>query len=276
MKVQDIISEAPIVDYEPLGDFGRTGGFRHAVDRALVTNPVSVGKLYKFFANTPFNFRIFPVQMAGGGRWLETGQVNQEKLREIVGDANAQRILSGHDDESITVVFTNNLGGNERVPFTAWMVAHRIGHVLSKFWNPMHSSWELTEKHFEQRIWQILKQVYKIDVYSTNERIRNQAMRSLVNSIGTMRSARQNQLKRPSEFMEELLAQYINSGQITFNDLPRSLYQSRQAWGHTIPLRFAQRDAYEKLNELLHTLSSDMEYYFHNLLSQAEGGIFVM
>ena len=192
------------MDYEPLGDFSRTGGFRHAVDRALVTNPVSVGKLYKFFANTPFNFRIFPVQMAGGGRWLETGQVNQEKLREIVGDTNAQRILSGHDDESITVVFTNNLGGKERVPFTAWMVAHRIGHVLSKFWNPMHSSWELTEKHFEQRIWKILKQVYKIDVYSTNELIRNQAMRSLVNSIGTMRSARQNQINRSEEHTSEL------------------------------------------------------------------------
>ena len=29
------LTEAPLRDYEPLGDFSRTGGFRHAADRAL-------------------------------------------------------------------------------------------------------------------------------------------------------------------------------------------------------------------------------------------------
>ena len=123
------LTEAPLRDYEPLGDFSRTGGFRHAADRALVTNPVAIGKVQHFFNRTPYDFRIFPVQFTGGGRWLETGAVTPERLVEIVGTANAQRILAGHGPDVITVVFTNNTG-DRRLPLTPWIMAHRIGHAV--------------------------------------------------------------------------------------------------------------------------------------------------
>ena len=48
---------------------------------------------------------------------------------EIVGTANAQRILAGHGPDVITVVFTNNTG-DRRLPLTPWIMAHRIGHAV--------------------------------------------------------------------------------------------------------------------------------------------------
>ena len=274
------LNEAPLTDYQPLGNFDKTGGFRHEIDRKLVTSPVAIGKAYQFFSRTPFKIRIFPTQFKGGSRYLETGQVDTARLEEIVGTANAQRILAGHDEDTITVVYTSNRG-IDRVPFTAWMMAHRLGHTLARFWNPMRDSWQEMEKHFDQQLAEIMQGVYatpKKYAYGTQEdnATRNQAQLSLYNAIGTMRSARHGQINRPGEFLMEMLAQYINSGTVTFNDLPKYLYRRQQAWGRKNILRIARNDAYEEYNELTHILARDMEYYFHNMLNHAEGGIFVM
>lgn len=275
MRLFEILSEAPLTDYMPLGDFEQgKGGFRHAVDKKLVTNPVTIGKLYKFFSRTPYDVRIFPVQVRGGGRWLETGEVHREDLVKAVGVGNAQRVLSGQSPDNITVVFTNNTGA-ERMPLTPWMMAHRMGHAIRR--GGAAVAWETAYRHFWNGLDEIMRDYYGFAI----PRISNYASdpdqyRAMIDAIGTMRSARQKTINRISEFPYEMFAQYLNTGEVRFNPAPRQLVSRRQAWGHPQILRTISPEKQRQAARDLETLSHDMELLFNDVMSNALGRIYVM
>jgi hypothetical protein len=271
MKIRELTTEAPLADYQPLGDFERgKGGFRHAVDKQLVTNPVTIGKAYKFFSRTPYDIRIFPVQVRGGGGWLETGEVDNVTLSKIVGADNARRILAGQGPDNITIVFTNNTGA-ERVPLTPWMMAHRMGHAMRRrIGGGGDKSWYAADRHFWHSINTILRDYYGI----TN--ITPEIENALLNAIGTMRSARQRRISRNWEMVYELLAQYLNTGEVTFNPAPAELVSRRQAWGHPRLLRRIGKTEQQEASQMLETLSYDMELMFNDVMSNALGRIYVM
>ena len=274
MRLSEIITEAPLTDYMPLGDFERgKGGFRHDVDRKLVTNPVTIGKLYKFFSRTPYDVRIFPVQVRGGGRWLEIGEVDRERLVQAVGVGNAQRVLSGQGPDNITVVFTNNTGA-ERMPLTPWMMAHRMGHAIRR--GGAAVAWETASRHFWRGLDQILRDFYRISNDRSIEGTNPQTYRAMIDAIGTMRSARQRTITRPAEFIYEMFAQYLNTGEVTFNPAPRQLMGRRQAWGRPQTLRSIGPQQQQEATQDLETLSHDMELLFNDVMSQAMGRIYVM
>jgi hypothetical protein len=273
MKIMDIITEAPLADYEPLGFApGKTGGFRHRADQTLATSPVAMGKVQNFFARTPTNFRLFPVQFRGGGRHLETGPVSAEQLEQILGVENAQRVLAGHTADTITVVYTNNTGV-DRVPLTAWILAHRIGHSIRKR-NPV---WDQVVGQITRSFNEILQDYYGVNI--PNIRLMSAApevYQAFFNAIGTMRSARQNAITRPYEFMYELLAQYINSGSVKFNPAPRQLLSRKQAWGRAQTLKYIDAESAIEATAALETLARDLDVYFSDILNSATGKIFVM
>lgn len=275
MKILDIITEAPLTDYQPLGDFERgRGGFRHAVDKRLVTNPVSVGKVHKFFQNSPYDIRIFPVQVRGGGRWLETGEVTPEKLVEIVGKDNAQRILAGQGPDNITIVFTNNTG-SERIPLTPWMMAHRMDHALRKRSGyKLDQAWQNASRHFWRHFDLILNDYYQLkDLKPEYKLIVTKAM---IDAIGTMRSTRRSMITNPQEFIHEIFAQYINTGEIKFNPAPATLLSRQQAWGRSHHIRSINKLSQQEASSALETLSYDMELMFNDVMSNALGRIYVM
>jgi hypothetical protein len=279
MKIRELITEAPLADYQPLGDFERgKGGFRHAVDKQLVTNPVTIGKVHKFFSRTPYDIRIFPVQVRGGGRWLETGEVDRDTLVQAVGADNAQRILAGQGPDNITMVFTNNTGA-ERVPLTPWMMAHRMGHAMRR-WRGYQSdrAWTEADRHFWNGlngINTILRDCYGV-TNTTREKDRVEIENALLNAIGTMRSARQRRIRRKWEMVYEIFAQYLNTGEVTFNSAPAELVSSRQAWGHPLVLRHIGKTEQQEASQMLETLSHDMELMFNDVMSNALGRIYVM
>lgn len=275
MRAQEFIAEVPLTDYMPLGDFERgKGGFRHDVDRKLVTNPVTIGKLYKFFSRTPFDVRIFPVQVRGGSRWLETGEVDRERLVQAVGVGNAQRILSGQGPDNITVVFTNNTGA-ERMPLTPWIMAHRMGHAIRR--GGAAKAWETAYRHFWQGLDNIMSQYYRLRVNrGSNYMSDPDQYRAMIDAIGTMRSARQRTITRPSEFIYEMFAQYLNTGEVHFNPAPAQLTSRRQAWGHPNILRRIGSEQQREASQELETLSHDMELLFNDVMSNALGRIYVM
>lgn len=259
----------------PLGDFSNKGGFRHDVDKKLVTSPVVIGKAFKFFSKCPFDFRIFPVQVKGGSKFLELGPVSPEELNDMIGVANASRIIGGHGTDDITIVFTNNTG-DARIPLTPWMMAHRIGHVTRyerryKEGVAFKQAYDNFYKSFDE----ILKgyQVQK-DRLSVVNGYKADCM--LMNAIGTMRSARLGLIKRPGEFIYEMLTQYINSGQVTFGPAPLTLYQATKVFGKKVMNRKISPEKQKEVDEMLRTLEHDMDYYFHNVLMEATGKIFVM
>ena len=270
MKIRDIIMEVPLADYEPIGfEPGKTGGFRRPADRALVTHPVVIGKVTEFFSKTPFNFRLFPVQFRGGGRYLETGVVSPQKLTEILGNENAKRILSGAGDDTITIVYTSNIGANP-VPMTPWIMAHRIGHAI-RAKNP---AWKTLELSFFAVIQEILIDYYQVNL--DNPANQNTLYRALFTQIGTMRSARKNLLPRPYEFLYEMLAQYINSGEVQFNPAPQSLFSNQKFWGRSQVIRTIDAESQKEVDQMLQTLSRDMPIYFNDVLNWAKGKTFVM
>jgi hypothetical protein len=277
MRSQEFISEVPLTDYQPLGDFEKQqGGFRHSVDKKLVTNPVTISKVYKFFERTGYDIRIFPVQVKGGSRYLETGEVNVDQLVKIVGQGNAQRILGGQGPDNITIVFTNNTGA-ERIPLTPWMMAHRMGHVIRI--GGARSAFVNATKHFWSGVDAILKEYYGLSIVRGSMDLSIDDLplyRAFIDAIGTMRSARNRSILRPGEFFYEMFAQYLNTGTVRFNPAPAVIQGRRQAWGNSQVLARIKPKQQQEATWALETLGRDMELLFNDIMASALGRIYVM
>jgi hypothetical protein len=76
--------------------------------------------------------------------------------------------------------------------------------------------------------------------------------------------------------MEEIFAQYLNTGEVTFNPAPAQLVSRRQAWGRPRLLRHIGKTEQQEASQMLETLSYDMELMFNDVMSNALGRIYVM
>jgi hypothetical protein len=278
MKIYELLSEAPLIDYEPLGDFEKKGSFRYEPDKKLVQHPVSIQKTYKFFEKTPFNFRIFPVNIPGITKHRESGQASPEKIRTIFGKY-ADQIISGHEN-TITIVYIGNFGA-ERVPLTPWVMAHRFGHSIQAG-RAENGAWKKTEDHFFKSINTILSEYYGRNVksmYSSNINWElSSTYSALFNAIGTQRSSRTGQIKRPYEFLYELFTQYLQSGQVKLNPLPISLSYGKKAFGRSMQSMRLQPEYADEYTQAEATdrLANQLNQLFDSVLSDSVGKIYLM
>jgi hypothetical protein len=107
----------------------------------------------------------------------------------------------------------------------------------------------------------------------------NKYKKSLFSAVGTMKSARENKLRTSSEFVYELVAQYIITGKIKFNDLPRQLILDRRmAWGRpNYKVKNAiDEEAYIEYNAQLHNNAATYEHYLDQVFGSLVNKIFVM
>jgi len=284
MRAFEFITEAPLQDYVPMGDFDKPGPFR-GPDKKLVPHPTNQLKTQRFLEKTPYDFRLFFSNIPGTGKYSEYGPADSAKLQEIFGNEQAQQIIDGSDD-AITIVFVGNKG-DAKVPLTPWMMAHRFGHAIqagvrqNKSW----SQWGEVEKHFFSQVNSMLEEYYG-KASSSRFGVTPNSMRgdltpeynALFNTIGTQRSSRQNQIKRPYEFLYELFAQYLGTGKVTLNPLPASLGYGRKNWGNPsqyLNMKSEYRNN-EDAKEATDILGRDLEYMFDDLLNSYVGTIFVM
>lgn len=284
MKIRDIINEAPLADYQPLGDFNKPGPFR-GPDKKLVPHEVNQLKTAKFLQNTPYNFRLFFSNIPGTGSYSEYGPMKPEDIQKVFGEY-APTILNGSQN-AVTIVFVGNKG-DAKVPLTPWMMAHRFGHAIQagvrKQWQGQHyGMWPDAEKHFFGTINRMLENFYG---KSSQRRGGYQSMQfdltpeynALFNAIGTQRSSRSNKIKRPYEFLYELFAQYLKDGKITLNPLPVNLGYGRQAWGTPTKYMYLKpeyRDEETRQGESL-ALADSLAEYFAEVLRDSVGKIYVM
>lgn len=280
MKIKEILSESPIVDYEPLGNFNKPGSFNDPRDKKLIQNPKHEQKLLQFFQNTHEDFRIFPVNVPGLRRFTQTGVVSEVWLRDVFDNIVkrpdiADRILEGHDDH-ITIVYVSNTGDN-KVVMTPWIMAHRFGHAIVGR-KPSYA-WSEAENYLFHEIHEILRDVYGRHIPVVRQpfnREYTQYYTALFNVIGTQRSSRQGLITRPYEFLFELFAQYLQTGTIKLNPLPRSLPYGKSVYGRKSNLiasqEYSDNDLLDHLGSLIHT----MEYAFGSVLTDCVGKIFVM
>lgn len=288
MKIKDIITEAPLADYVPQNM--EVGKRFSDVDKRLIQHPVTKMKAERFFEKTPYDFRLFFNGAPGLKKYQESGEHSPDQITMIFGK-DAEAILKDHED-AITVVFVGNWG-DRKVMLTPWIMAHRFGHAIyadslkdynsitgTKKW----SAWAEAEKHFYTMINNILEEYYGKSWrrYGAKPSDLNYDLtpeyNALFNAIGTQRSSRTGQIKRPGEFMYEILAQYLGTGKIEFNELPTSLGYGQRAWGR--PTKYMNinpemRNSQER-RYAAETLARDMEFMFSDVLSNSVGKIFIM
>lgn len=272
MKIRDLISEAPLQDYVPLGKFDKPGPFR-GVDKRLVPHEQNRVKAVKFFDGTSYDFRLFFSNISGtqvGNQ--EQGSVDHSRVVRTFGPEIANQIIA-NSETAITVVFLGNYG-DQKVMMTPWIMAHRLGHAIQasgrRDQGPFRA-WTEVDRHFHKNINDML-----VEYYRTNS---NDAKThaALFNAIGTQRSSRDRQITRPYEFMYEMFAQYIKTGDVKFNPLPRKLGYGHQAWGNpTRNLIASSQFSDEDLASATDVLSNDMRILFGDVLAECEGHIFFM
>jgi hypothetical protein len=278
MRAQEFISEAPLADYEPLGDFTKPGPFRGA-DKRLVPHPTNKLKAARFFEQTPYNFRLFFSNIPGTGRFSEYGPMGPNEIRNSFSKEVADQIIAGSED-SITVLFVGNKG-DSKVMLTPWIMAHRIGHAIQAGERRQGNkgAWAEAERHFFKGINQILTDYYgksSSNTYDTQVNWNmNKEYAALFNAIGTQRSSRTGQIRRPYEFLYEMFAQYLGTGKITLNPLPQSQGYGRKAWGRSTQSLNMRGDP-EETKYTTEVLARDMEIMFGDVLSSLEGKILVM
>ena len=278
------ITEAPLVDIEPLGDFERQGGFRGDIDKRIATNPAVHARAKKFFSRSPYDFRIYPINVPGGSKFLEKGEVTMDWLQQNLPVAAQKLQEVPQTQDEIVVFFTSNTGV-DKVPLTPWMMAHRFGHSLNalRYLNK-NSGITTIFNEIERELALFIKMLFeglynKPTVARSNMQLITTPMAgALFANIGTMRSARSTeQYKRPYEFIYEMFAQYLNTGSIKFNPLPDSFRYGKPVFGRRPNLANAQSiEDVSDWNLELETLGRTLEYYFGELLTNAAGNIYVM
>jgi hypothetical protein len=280
MRAKEFITEAPLADYQPMGDFNKPGPFR-GVDKKLVPHPTNQLKAAQFFEQTPYDFRLFFSNIPGTGRYAEYGPMEPKVIQEIFKN-NAEQIIAGHEN-AITVVFVGNRG-DSKVMLTPWMMAHRIGHAVQAGRQGGRDAgpWKAAEQHLFNTMNSILTEYYgkpnKNDYDTSIDWDRSAEYSALFNAIGTQRSSRQGEIRRPYEFLYELFAQYLGTGKIQLNPLPASLGYGRQAWGKQTRGLYLKPDYRDDASRTDATdiLAGDMQYMFDDVLSSLVGKILVM
>jgi len=277
MRLKEFTNESPLADYVPMGDFDKPGPFRGA-DKKLVVHPTNQIKAQKFFEKTPYDFRLFFSNISGTGRYSEYGVMSTDNIKEIFKD-QAESIIDRHED-AITVVFVGNKG-DSKVPLTPWIMAHRFGHAVQATdrmsgW----STWKEAEKMFFGSVNELLDEYYgKASDYGKVPKWNfTPEYNALFNAIGTQRSSRKGEIRRPYEFLYEIFAQYLKTGSVEFNPLPNNLGYGRKAWG--TPTKYLNlKSDYNNdpdRKQAAERLANDMGYMFDDVLSSSVGKIFVM
>lgn len=279
MRANEFISEAPLADYQPLGDFNKPGPFR-GPDKKLVPHPVNQLKTAKFFEQTPYDFRLFFSNIPGTGKYSEYGKMTPDAITQIFGDQAGQIIHGGED--AITVVFVGNKG-DSKVMLTPWMMAHRIGHAIQaniRRGTSNGGTWKAAEDHFFGTVNGIIADYYGKKVTNQFGNKMNNALSkeytALFNAVGTQRSSRTGQITRPYEFLYELFAQYLGTGKVTLKPLPKQQDYGRKVWGRSTQALRLQPGAEEDSTYATEVLGRDMELMFDDVLSSLVGDILVM
>jgi len=274
------VDEMAIRQFKTVGDWGRRSSFGD-VDRKILTSPRGVEKIKRQWEKTPFDFDMYLVNdpRVNKSEFREVGLVDMSFVRDKM-KLTADEIPDP-DGNTITIIYTSNTGA-ERYMSSGWILAHRLGHALARGRGFPAEKWQEFIKDLRKRIADILKEVYGIDVYSKTYDFqgnagRDKILKYVAQQLGTMKSARDNKMRNWYEFAYELLAQYLLTGKIKFNALPRSIITGIGGWGHKQTRYSKDEEAREAINTSeLESIVLEIEGDLENILGASIGSVFVM
>jgi hypothetical protein len=218
-------------------------------DTQILTREKAINKIKRAYSKTAHLFNFSFLRKPNAKNFLQHGIVNDYFVQRFLG------IDYRPNEDAINVIFTNNIG-QRKIPMTAWIMAHRLGHSLFK-------SEEFREfRRYFANMMKIYASWFDVHVSAYNGFLYGSYidLRSLEYAIGSMRSCRQRNLATDYEFCFELFAQYILTGKIVFNPIEeRIIYKKRMAWGRpSYEYLRIKRDL--KLDDLNIELKQDARY----------------
>jgi hypothetical protein len=244
-------------------------------DRRLVTSPAGVQKFTRLWANTEHNFDFYLVNLPSAAKYSEHGEVNTQWLAKNMPELAH---LSPAED-AITIIYVGNTGA-EKVHFSAWTAAHRFGHAIRR---SSVTQWNEFVRDLEQRMTEILKHYYGVktgrSMYgSFPDRNTEKLLARLATKMGTMRSARQNNLRNFNEFAYEVLAQYlVTKNKVQFNGQLERMLATKFAWGRPSDGAYMKHDAdKDELESEIHGIADYCNEMLNEVMLEANGKIFVM
>jgi len=276
----DVIDEMAIKQFKTVGDWNRRSSFGD-IDRKLLTSPRGVEKIKRQWEKTPFDFDMYLVndRRVNKSRFREVGLVNMSFVRDEM-KLTAEEIPDP-DENTITIIYTSNTGA-ERYMASGWILAHRLGHALARGKGITAEKWQEFIKSLRNRVASILKQVYGIDVYNKTYDFQGNAdkdkiLKYVAQQLGTMKSARDNKMRSWYEFAYELLAQYLLTGKIKFNELRQKIVTGIAGWSRK-QTRYSKDEEARNISnaEDLEIMASEIEVDLELILGSAIGKVFVM
>jgi hypothetical protein len=275
-----LLVEMPINKLELMGKWApndRPRGYNQQ-DIGILTNPKGVEKIHKVWSNTKQKFDIYFIRSPKAQKYTQVGITTSQWIKEAIG------VDIQPNPDSITVVFTQNKGV-EKIPMTGWAMAHRLGHALvydatNSRYNPgpLAEFFEQVDKDFARLTSQLFPNSQP-DEYGRYANPNAVKPIHLAYAVGTMKSARERNLFRVQEFAFELFAQYLLTGKVKFNPLPRNILRTNQmAWGRPAPRTNWIRDeaTFNKVQNEIENLPYHYEDMLELALADLEGKIIVM
>lgn len=269
---KQFLIEMPINNFQLKGQWGKDAKRKYGYDSkssGILENPKGIEKIHRLWSNSKQDFDFYFLRSSKAYKHVEVGMVEPEWVKENLD-------LDIKPNDNITVIFTNN-NAADRQPLNSWTIGHRLGHAIARTEEYNYYFQKAIETDFKQ----ILKSVYGLDSklhvsYSDFDK----QLKALASALGTMKSARDGTLRNFNEFLHELLAQYLITGKITFNNLTRSLIlRKRFAWGNPSNLTkyyIISDEELEQWNDTIQYYSKKYEDGLDQLLSSFNGSIFVM
>jgi hypothetical protein len=266
------------------GPKDRPYGFKKD-DIGIINNERGIAKIVQKWSKVKQNFNTYICRSSNCFKQIEIGEVDENfvrdqlKLKIVPNPTQPDEIFI--DENSINYIVTNNRG-DERMPLNSWTLAHRFGHVLAR--GNRSNEFRHFMKEFYDIISRILLDVYNIPVHVNQGIVTDYKQRNILSklftAIGTMGSARKNQLRQYFEFPYELIAQFIITGNISFNPLPQSIKYFKQndnGRGEFNYLRVRDNDELQGWNDFMQDSFPDsLKYYIDFLLESCVGKIYVM
>lgn len=285
----DMLSEAPIQDYQTIGNFDKNSSFRDPKDRKLIQNPATIERVKQKFASTDHNFNLFFVNSPKANKHTEVGKVSPEWVRDNLGQDVYEAVISATNfDDSLNVIFTNNKG-SERKNMTAWIMAHRIAHALGRpgrytggrvqkqfttyegSANTLHSYVaDIMELYGKKNMPKTYDGMSYSGGYNNQARPNQLSFLHFMTKLCTFRSARENEVRDWFEILHELFAQYITTGKVTFNP-PPAKFGTRQSGTY-----YLSDENREDAQYFVDSMANGLEYMFDDLIGEAVGTILVM
>ena len=285
---EDDADEA-IGTYKTLGDFDKPSmGFKKQADRRIITNPKLIQRTRDQFARTDHPFNFYFVNFPGYGRHAETGMVGRDWLDKYLTKASKEIPT---DNMHVNIIFVGNQAA-EWKPMTPWIMAHRIAHAFQRDsgMGKIHS-YEEAAQELRRTTNYIFQQAYgKTAIHPQKfaggyggerewEKIRldQRTFKFFWQNVAIFKSAREGKIRDWFEVIHELFAQYLITGKIKFNPLPKHI-SKQQAFKHAgIYIGFKGNDQdYEYFNGMMEDLADGLEAYFDNAIGEATGHFFVM